>query len=70
MLRENPQLRPNIYQVVRNVCFLRGTDIPIQDVGLFSAGEKCADINRFMAPEMRLNQLSSRLGWLVRIKCR
>lgn len=32
MLRENPQLRPNIYQVLRNVCFLRGTDIPIKDV--------------------------------------
>lgn len=70
MLRENPQLRPNIYQVVHNVCFLRGTDIPIKDVGLFSAGEKCADIIRFMAPEMRLSQLSSRLGWLVRIKYR
>ena len=34
MLRENPQLRPNIYQVVREVCMMRGTDIPIKDVRL------------------------------------
>lgn len=35
MLRENPQQRPNIYQVVRDVSLLRGTDIPIKDVGYF-----------------------------------
>ncbi len=34
MLRENPQQRPNIYQVVREVSVLRGTDIPIKDVSL------------------------------------
>ena len=32
MLKENPQSRPNIYQVVREVCQMRGTDIPIKDV--------------------------------------
>lgn len=32
MLRENPQQRPNIYQVIREVCLMRGTDIPIKDV--------------------------------------
>ena len=32
MLRENPQQRPNIYQVIREVCLIRGTDIPIKDV--------------------------------------
>ena len=32
MLQESPQLRPNIYQVVREVCMMRGTDIPIKDV--------------------------------------
>ncbi|MCJ1313226.1 hypothetical protein MMC25_006903 [Agyrium rufum] len=32
MLRENPSQRPNIYEVVKNVCLLRGTDIPIQDI--------------------------------------
>lgn len=37
MLRENPQLRPNIYQVVREVCILRGTDTPIKDVCLSAA---------------------------------
>ena len=32
MLREKPQARPNIYQVVREVCLMRGTDVPIKDV--------------------------------------
>ena len=32
MLRESPQLRPSIYQVVREVCLIRGTEIPIKDV--------------------------------------
>ena len=32
MLREQPDARPNIYQVIREVSLLRGTDIPIQDI--------------------------------------
>ncbi|KIW06266.1 uncharacterized protein PV09_02738 [Verruconis gallopava] len=32
MLRENPQQRPNIYQVVREVCSMRNVDCPIQDI--------------------------------------
>ncbi|KAI4122195.1 MAG: hypothetical protein LQ338_005951 [Usnochroma carphineum] len=32
MLREMPQARPNIYQVVREVSLMRGTDIPIKDI--------------------------------------
>ena len=36
MLRESPQTRPNIYQVIREVCSMRGTDIPIKDVGIFT----------------------------------
>ncbi|KAI4157312.1 MAG: hypothetical protein LQ342_008388 [Letrouitia transgressa] len=32
MLGENPQARPNIYQVVRDVCLLRGCDVPIRDI--------------------------------------
>ncbi|KAI9720871.1 MAG: hypothetical protein M1812_002710 [Candelaria pacifica] len=32
MLRESPQLRPNIYEVIREVCLMRGTDIPIKDI--------------------------------------
>ena len=32
MLRENPQTRPNIYQVVREVSLMRGSDIPIRDI--------------------------------------
>ncbi|MCJ1475035.1 hypothetical protein MMC13_003695 [Lambiella insularis] len=32
MLQEKPQSRPNIYQVVREVCAMRGTEVPIQDI--------------------------------------
>lgn len=32
MLREHPQKRPNIYQVVCQVCHMQGKDIPIRDV--------------------------------------
>ncbi|KAL8762408.1 MAG: hypothetical protein Q9184_001575 [Pyrenodesmia sp. 2 TL-2023] len=32
MLREMPQARPNIYQVIREVSLMRGTDIPIKDI--------------------------------------
>lgn len=34
MLRENPKLRPNIYQVIVEVCAMRGADVPIKDVCL------------------------------------
>ena len=32
MLRENPQQRPNIYQVMKEISRMRGTDVPIKDV--------------------------------------
>ncbi|KAF2837739.1 hypothetical protein M501DRAFT_985970 [Patellaria atrata CBS 101060] len=32
MLRENPQLRPNIYQVIREACSMRNTPVPIKDI--------------------------------------
>ena len=32
LLREQPHRRPNIYEVVREVAAIRGTDIPIKDV--------------------------------------
>ena len=35
MLRENPQQRPNIYEVLRDVSRLRGTEVPIKDVSLY-----------------------------------
>ena len=36
MLREKPEQRPNIYQVVREVAAMRGTDVPIKDVSSFT----------------------------------
>ena len=32
MLREQPHQRPSIYQVLREVCYLRGREVPIKDV--------------------------------------
>lgn len=32
MLKENPQKRPNVYEVVREACRMRGKDVPIRDV--------------------------------------
>lgn len=32
MLRENPRSRPNIYQVLREGCLMRGREVPIKDV--------------------------------------
>ncbi|MCJ1389539.1 hypothetical protein MMC18_002396 [Xylographa bjoerkii] len=43
MLREQPQARPNIYQVVREVCLMRGTDVPIKDI---YTGRPASEIRR------------------------
>jgi hypothetical protein len=32
MLRENPQKRPNIYEVVQEMCHMQGKEVPIRDV--------------------------------------
>ncbi|KAJ5678988.1 Actin-regulating kinase PRK1 [Penicillium macrosclerotiorum] len=32
MLKENPQKRPNIYQVVNEVCQMQGKEVPIKDI--------------------------------------
>ncbi|EER26307.1 kinase domain containing protein [Coccidioides posadasii C735 delta SOWgp] len=32
MLKEHPQNRPNIYQVLREACHMRGKDVPIRDI--------------------------------------
>ncbi|KAK7205167.1 hypothetical protein BZA70DRAFT_175345 [Myxozyma melibiosi] len=32
MLRENPRDRPNIYQVLKEVCRMRGVEVPIRDI--------------------------------------
>jgi len=32
MLREHPKDRPNIYQALKEVCAMRGTELPIKDV--------------------------------------
>jgi len=39
MLREDPKQRPNIFQVVQEVCSMRGTTVPIKDVS--SVGGPC-----------------------------
>ena len=32
MLRENPNSRPNIFQVMREGCLMQGVEVPIKDV--------------------------------------
>lgn len=32
MLKEEPHKRPNIYQVLREACHMRGKEVPIRDV--------------------------------------
>ncbi|KAF9886923.1 hypothetical protein FE257_010664 [Aspergillus nanangensis] len=32
MLKENPQKRPNIYQVLREACSMQGKEVPIRDI--------------------------------------
>ncbi|PBP24976.1 nak/nak-unclassified protein kinase [Diplocarpon rosae] len=32
MLKENPQSRPNIYQVLREACLMQGLEVPIEDI--------------------------------------
>lgn len=32
MLKESPKQRPNIYQVIKEVCSIRGLPVPIKDV--------------------------------------
>ncbi|KAJ5246515.1 hypothetical protein N7468_001498 [Penicillium chermesinum] len=32
MLKENPQKRPNIYEVVREACHMQGKEVPIKDI--------------------------------------
>ncbi|KAL7269793.1 Ark- serine/threonine protein kinase [Rhizina undulata] len=51
MLRESPQLRPNIYLVVREVCLMRRRDIPIKDIYSTSAQNKPAE-KHFTAPQV------------------
>ena len=32
MLKEDPKNRPNIYQVLKEVCSMRGTEVPVKDI--------------------------------------
>lgn len=32
MLKEDPRNRPNIYEVMREVCKMQGKEVPIKDV--------------------------------------
>lgn len=32
MLKEQPQARPNIYQVLKESCAMQGREVPIKDV--------------------------------------
>lgn len=47
MLKENPQKRPNIYEVVREACQMQGKEVPIRDVSFLiftNERQECADL--------------------------
>ncbi|KAK2807361.1 hypothetical protein FQN51_003187 [Onygenales sp. PD_10] len=44
MLREDPQKRPNIYQVLREACHMRGKEAPIRDI---YAGRSQSEARRY-----------------------
>ncbi|EFQ33312.1 uncharacterized protein GLRG_08456 [Colletotrichum graminicola M1.001] len=47
MLRESPQARPNIYQVLREGCAMQGRDVPIQDI--YAGGQRSEPSSRSSA---------------------
>jgi len=52
MLKEDPKKRPNIYQVISEVCSMRGTKVPIKDVGnSCSLAKSATDSYRFTPSE-------------------
>lgn len=59
MLKENPALRPNIYQVITEVCSIRGTSIPIKDVSLPSDA-KLLDLTLYQIYSQRTQSESRR----------
>ncbi|KAF2223911.1 hypothetical protein BDZ85DRAFT_289538 [Elsinoe ampelina] len=48
MLKENPKDRPNIYQVIQEVCSIRGTPVPIKDI--YSNRSKSEDVKNQRLP--------------------
>jgi hypothetical protein len=55
MLQENPQSRPNIYQVVLEICYMRGTEVPIKDVRHRMPWNSQLTFVRYMLVEQRQN---------------
>ncbi|KAF2817614.1 uncharacterized protein BDZ99DRAFT_431831 [Mytilinidion resinicola] len=51
MLRENPLLRPNIYQVLREVCSMRHTELPIKDIYTNRSQSESRRNERLPSPE-------------------
>ncbi|KAI9833030.1 MAG: hypothetical protein M1819_003862 [Sarea resinae] len=54
MLREHPQLRPNIYQIVREVCLMRGTDVPIKDIYAGRSHSEARKNQQLPSPEPKI----------------
>lgn len=54
MLKENPQKRPNIYEVVKEVCDMQKKEVPIRDVR--SSDLQVAGPNILTTPHLDLLQ--------------
>jgi len=61
MLRENPQHRPNIYQVVAETCAMRHCPIPIKDVCPETTVAHCVLTHPRSTPDERTSKLGERL---------
>lgn len=61
MLREHPAKRPNIYQVMQQICRMRGKEIPIRDVCAAPVSKVKSNGSRFILgePTRRLGGISS-----------
>ncbi|KZF22156.1 hypothetical protein L228DRAFT_230506 [Xylona heveae TC161] len=55
MLRENPQNRPNIFQVVSEVCRMRGTNVPIRDIYAGRSQSEARKAQQLPSPEPKVD---------------
>ncbi|KAG5972910.1 hypothetical protein E4U55_000694 [Claviceps digitariae] len=53
MLRENMQLRPNIYQVLQEACAMQGREVPIHDIYSGQAQREAYSTSKYSPTEMQ-----------------
>lgn len=61
MLKEHPQKRPTIYEVLREVCSMQGKEVPIRDVSGLLYPQADSRISRLLHPRYMPIALSQNL---------